>query len=112
MSTSVARPVIPVAVDPRMAAFLAPDCPEVFHSVATPTAIWKADPYDVETIHAEARAAFEHLLNRGPDSSASVRSGLGIARRSRQRQDALDAGVSHACSWPGVGLLRIPSDDE
>ena len=47
-----------------MDAFLAPACPEVFHSVATPTAIWKADPYDVETIHAEAREAFEHLLYR------------------------------------------------
>jgi hypothetical protein len=52
------------AADPRMAAFLAHDCPEVFHSVATPTTIWKADPYDVETIHAEARAMFEHVLNR------------------------------------------------
>jgi DNA helicase HerA-like ATPase len=48
-----------------MAAFLAPTCPEIFHSVATPTAIWQADPYDVETIHGEARAAFERLLHRG-----------------------------------------------
>jgi len=47
-----------------MAAFLAPDGLEVFHSVATPAAIWKADPYDVETIHARGRAAFEHVLNR------------------------------------------------
>jgi hypothetical protein len=54
-----------------MAAFLAPDCPEVFHSVATPTAIWQADPYDVETIHAEAREAFEHLLHRGARPSPS-----------------------------------------
>ena len=75
MNTAVARAVIPVAVDPRMAAFLALDCPEVFHSVATPTAIWRADPYDVETIHAEARAAFEHLLNR--------RAGLLRPRRGR-----------------------------
>ncbi len=64
MSAAVASPRVEVEADPRMAAFLAPGCPEVFHSVATPTAIWKADPYDVETIHAEARAAFEHLLNR------------------------------------------------
>ena len=64
MNTAVARAATPVAVDPRMAAFLALDCPEVFHSVATPTAIWRADPCDVETIHAEARGAFDHLLNR------------------------------------------------
>ena len=59
-----ALPRVEVEADPRMAAFLAPGCLEVFHSVATPREIWKADPYDVETIHAEARAAFEHLLNR------------------------------------------------
>ena len=64
MSTVVADIESPVALDPRMAAFLRTDCPEVFHAVATPTEIWKADPYDVETIHAEARAAFEHVLNR------------------------------------------------
>ncbi len=83
MSTAVAPLEAPVAADPRMAAFLAPGCPEVFHSVATPTAIWKADPYDVETIHAEARAAFEHLLNRAgrtpPPPSGAVLVLLGEA---------------------------------
>jgi hypothetical protein len=59
-----------VAADPRMAAFLAPDCPEVFHSVATPTSIWTADPFDVETIHAEAREEFEHLLYRASRTPA------------------------------------------
>ena len=83
MSTAVAPIEAPVAADPRMAAFLAPGCPEVFHSVATPTAIWKADPYDVETIHAEAREAFEHLLNRAgrtpPPPSGAVLVLLGEA---------------------------------
>ena len=83
MSTAVAPVEAPAAADPRMAAFLAPGCPEVFHSVATPTAIWKADPYDVETIHAEARAAFEHLLNRAgrtpPPPSGAVLVLLGEA---------------------------------
>jgi hypothetical protein len=65
MTAAVASTAVTPTTDPRLAAFLAPDCPEVFHSVATPTAIWQADPYDVETIHAEARAAFERLLNRG-----------------------------------------------
>src|SRR5437764_15368568 len=83
MSTVVAHIESTAAVDPRMAAFLAPACPEVFHSVATPTAIWQADPYDVETIHAKAREAFEHLLSRGgrtpPPPSGAVLVLLGDA---------------------------------
>src|SRR5262245_52669726 len=83
MSTTITAPESAAAADPRLAAFLAPDCPEVFHSVATPTAIWQADPYDVETIHAEARAAFEHLLYRGgftpPPPSGAVLVLLGEA---------------------------------
>jgi hypothetical protein len=65
MSIAVAPEQAPAAIDLRMTAFLAPNCPEVFHSVATPTAIWRANPYDVETIHTEAREAFDHLLYRG-----------------------------------------------
>jgi hypothetical protein len=66
-----------------MPAFLSPGCPEVFHSVATPTAIWQADPYDVETIHAEAREAFDQILYRGgrtpPPPSGAVLVLLGEA---------------------------------
>ncbi len=65
MTTTLASVPAAAVLDPRLAAFLAPNCPEIFHSVATSTAIWQADPYDVETIHAEARAAFERLLHRG-----------------------------------------------
>jgi hypothetical protein len=65
MSLSIAPVESPTTFDPRLAAFLDPNSPEVFHSVATPTSIWMADPYDVEAIHTEARAAFESLLNRG-----------------------------------------------
>ena len=83
MSTVVAPIESPAAANPRMAAFLAPCCPEVFHSVATPTAIWKANPYDVETIHANARTAFEHVLNRAgrtpPPPSGAVLVLLGEA---------------------------------
>ena len=112
MSTAVAPIKAPAAVDPRMAAFLAPDCPEMFHSVAVPTAIWKADPYDVETIHAEARAVFEHLSEpRRPHPAAAVRGGARAARRGRQRQDAPDAGISDARPRSRAGLLRLPPDD-
>jgi hypothetical protein len=83
MTTAVASVPASAGVDRRMAAFLDPSCPEIFHSVATPTAIWQADPYDVETIHPEARAAFEHLLHRGgrtpPPPSGAVLVLLGEA---------------------------------
>jgi Helicase HerA, central domain len=51
--------------DRRMAAFCDRQCPEIFHCVATPTSIWQADPFDVESIDSEARDAFERLLHRG-----------------------------------------------
>lgn len=81
MSPAVAAE--PAVADPRLAAFLARGCPEVFHSVATPTAIWQADPYDVEGIHVEAREAFERLLYRSsrtpPPPSGAVLVLLGEA---------------------------------
>jgi hypothetical protein len=52
------------ALDPRLAAFVAPGGPEVFHSVAAPAEIWRADPFDVDTIHTPAREAFERLQHR------------------------------------------------
>ena len=66
MTAAVAYPAAPAAppADPRLAAFCDPRSREVFHSVATPTEMWKADPYDVDTIHAPAREAFEQLLHR------------------------------------------------
>jgi hypothetical protein len=65
MTIALASVKAAAPADRRLAAFLDKGCPEIFHSVATPTAIWQADPYDVETIHAEAREAFERLLHRG-----------------------------------------------
>ena len=55
---STLAPAAPAATrtavnDPRTAAFLHPDGPEVFHAVATPTALWQPDPFDVPAIHAE-----------------------------------------------------------
>ena len=54
-----------VATDqsPLVQAFLAPSAEDVFHSVSHRHQIWKKDPYDIETIHAEARGVFEELLN-------------------------------------------------
>src|SRR5262245_43103270 len=50
--------------DPRVTAFCSPASPDLFHAVAHHQEIWRRDPFDVETIHADARAVFERLLNR------------------------------------------------
>ncbi len=52
------------ADDPRWLAFRSPDGPEVFHSVVSTHDIWKADPFDVESIHAEARDVFARTVDR------------------------------------------------
>ena len=52
------------AGDPRFAAFCAPRGPEVFHSVVSTHDLWKADPFDVESIHAEAREIFARTVDR------------------------------------------------
>src|SRR5437870_4265472 len=53
-----------VAADPRLAAFCDRRGPEVFSAIVHSNQIWTPDPFDVETIHAEARQAFTGLLNR------------------------------------------------
>jgi energy-coupling factor transporter ATP-binding protein EcfA2 len=50
--------------DPRVRAFASPDAAEVFHAVAHWNDIWRPDPYDVETIHEEARDVFQGLVAR------------------------------------------------
>ncbi|MFY0527159.1 helicase HerA domain-containing protein [Archangium gephyra] len=49
--------------DLRLASFLS-DRTEVFHSIQHRHEVWREDPFDVETVHQEARAAFERLLLR------------------------------------------------
>ncbi len=52
------------AADPRALAFCRPDGPEVFSSVAHGSQIHERDPFDVESIHAEAREVFHRLVVR------------------------------------------------
>jgi hypothetical protein len=47
----------------REEAFCAPEGPEIFHAVASRHEIWREDPFDVVSIHPEARAVFERLLH-------------------------------------------------
>lgn len=50
------------AVDLRVQAFLSR--PSVFAPVAQSSSVYESDPFDVESIHAEARAGFEQLVDR------------------------------------------------
>lgn len=61
--------------DPRAKAFCSHQGLDIFHAVTHHNQIWQPDPYDVETIHGAARAAYHQLLNRvgGHASSDSGR---------------------------------------
>ncbi len=50
--------------DPRASAFCDAGGPEIFHAIAYRNEIWQADPFDVATIHAEARDVFRGLVAR------------------------------------------------
>ena len=50
----------------------APVRPEVFHAIAYRNDIWKEDPFDVATIHEEARAMFERLVNRAAEPAGAA----------------------------------------
>ncbi|MDI1480393.1 DUF87 domain-containing protein [Polyangium sp. y55x31] len=48
--------------DARVEAFLSNKKPDLFHSVEHRHQIWREDPYDVESVHVEARALFKRML--------------------------------------------------
>ncbi|HEU4727817.1 MAG TPA: ATP-binding protein, partial [Kofleriaceae bacterium] len=50
------------AVDPRLKAFIA--APAVFAGVQQASSVFESDPFDVETIHQDARASFEQMVER------------------------------------------------
>ena len=53
-----------VTVNPRVAAFCSPEGPEVFSGIVHGNQVWTPDPFDIETVHPEARSAFYRLLDR------------------------------------------------
>ncbi|MBP3955069.1 DUF853 family protein [Gemmata sp. G18] len=68
MPPTVASAPTPTAVDPRIAVYCSPDGPEVFSTIVHGNQIWTPDPFDVEVVHPEARAAFSRLLDRASDA--------------------------------------------
>ena len=63
-----------MTTDPRFDAFCSHQGLDIFHAVTHQHQIWQPDLYDVDTIHLEARSAYERLLNRA-DSSITSDSG-------------------------------------
>ena len=47
-----------------------PHGPDVFGGVVYGSQLWSPDPFDVETVHPEARAAFHRLLGRASSADA------------------------------------------
>lgn len=71
---------VPDPDDPRWAAFRSPGGPEVFHGVVSTHDVWRADPFDVEEIHAEAREVFARTVARaagGPGGPGRTGDGQG-----------------------------------
>jgi len=50
--------------DAKHQAFVSRKCPEIFHSVEHSSDIWFPDPFDVPTIHQEARETFGRLVEQ------------------------------------------------
>ncbi|APW61536.1 ATP-binding protein [Paludisphaera borealis] len=52
------------ADDPRARVFRSPLLADLFHAFAYSNDVWKADPFDVESIHANVRRWFDRTLDR------------------------------------------------
>lgn len=98
----------PSALDACFEAFTSPAGAAVFHSIVGPNEVWKADPYDVAEIHADARAVFERLLNRAggdpaPDKGRVLmllgESGSGKTHLMRAFRHATHSGGRGYCGY-------------
>jgi GTPase SAR1 family protein len=109
-------PATAAGVDPRVAAYCRPDGPEVFSSIAHGAQIFDRDPFDVESIHAEARAAFQRQLDYatrpalhqgGAGKTLLVLGGAGSGKTHLMR--AFRTAV-HERGYGYVGYLQMSSD--
>ena len=112
------QPTAAVGVDPRAVAFCRGDGPEVFSSIAHGSHVHERDPFDVESIHAEARGAFHALVERattpeqaqhGHGQTLLVLGASGAGKTHLVR--ALRAQV-HGRRLGYVGYLQLTSDVE
>jgi energy-coupling factor transporter ATP-binding protein EcfA2 len=99
------------SLDPRLAAFLDPQGPEVFHAIVHQAQLWRADPFDVPTLHAEAREAFERALNRAtadpPPEHGKVLLLLGEAGSGKTHLIRAFRHLAHASGRGCLGYLQM-----
>ncbi|QDU24248.1 helicase HerA domain-containing protein [Urbifossiella limnaea] len=101
------------AADPRAAAFARPDGPEVFGGVVHGNQVWTPDPFDVETVHPEARAAFARLLARAssaePPPHGKTLLLLGEAGSGKTHLLRAFRTAAHAAGTAYCGYLQMTS---
>ena len=71
---------LPQSADPRLTAFCDPNGPPVFSAIAHAHQVWERDPFDVESVHAEARETFERLVDRVTAIDADARGRILVLR--------------------------------
>ncbi len=85
-------------------------CAAFEHSITWEDDLWRADPVDVEAIHAHARRRFSELLGAVSETSEPV-AHPAVSRPVRRRQDPPDPGAAHLGAPRRQGLFRLRADD-
>ncbi len=112
-ATSLAPATPAIDRKPFLDAFCSPAGAEVFHSIVGPNEVWKADPYDVVEIHAEARETFSSLLNRAvgdpPPDTGRVLLLLGESGSGKTHLMRAFRAAAHANAEGYCGYLQMTS---
>jgi hypothetical protein len=100
--------------DPRLQAFCSPEGPEVFSGTVFGSQIWTRDPFDIDTIHLEARQAFHGLLNRASSTDERPETGktlllLGEAGSGKTHLLRAFRTLSHTHGYGYCGYLQMTS---
>src|SRR6516162_4560752 len=97
----------------RIEVFCSPAGADAFRSVVGHQEIWRPDPFDVETIHEEARSAFRRALNRAaakpPPPAGSVLLLLGVAGSGKTHLMRAFRSHVHGDSRGYCGYLQLTS---
>src|SRR5471030_1191606 len=97
------------ADDARLAAFCDPNGIGVFGAIVHGSMISTPDPFDVESIHAEARAAYRRLLHRASAPAASGKSLLLLGEAGSGKTHLMRAfrNEAHASGLGYCGYLQM-----
>lgn len=97
--------------DPKLQAFCRPGGPEVFSGIVHGSQIWTDDPFDVPSIHAEARTAFARVLDRASsdDLPATGKTMLLLGEAGSGKTHLMRAfrALTHADGFGYCGYLQM-----